>query len=71
VQHDNDREPDSQLSDTDRAALEYAKSQHIEAERRKWAISTIGKIAKWVAAVIGFGTVVADAAKRLLDATMR
>jgi hypothetical protein len=70
VQYDN-YHSDSQLSDTDRAALEYAKTQREEAEHRKWALTTVGKLAKWIAAAVGFGTLVADAGKRLWDAIGR
>lgn len=62
---------DSELSETDRIALDYAKAQHEESERRKWLVGKVGKAAKWIAAVVGFGTVVADAAKRLWEAVGR
>jgi hypothetical protein len=59
---------DSQLSDSESAALEYAKQSYDQAQHRKWLWGIVGKGVKWIAAVIGFFMLVADAARSLWKA---
>lgn len=57
-----------EISESDRAALEHARSDLEEHRHRAWLWGTLGRIAKWGLAVIAGVTVVADAALRIIKA---
>lgn len=59
-------EPD--FSESDRAALEHAREELQEAKHREWLWAWLGRVSKWVLAVIAGVTVVADAVIRLIRA---
>lgn len=58
----------SGFTDSDLAALEFARKELQEQQHRAWLWASLGRIAKWGLAVIGGVTVVSDAAVRLWKA---
>jgi hypothetical protein len=61
----NKKPPDSDFTESDRAALQHAREELQEHEHRAWLWASMGRIAKWTLAVIAGVTVLTDAAIRL------
>jgi hypothetical protein len=57
--------PDSDFSESDRAALEHARQELQEHQHRAGVWSSLGRVSKWVLAAIAGVTVIADAVVRV------
>jgi hypothetical protein len=60
------QEKDGGLSDSDRAALDHARADMEEDKHRAWLWAAIGRVVKWLLAVIAFIVVVWDFVLRVL-----
>jgi hypothetical protein len=59
---------DSQFSESDRAALDYARSRHKEHQHRAWLWALVKGASKWAAVVAGGLLVLLNTLKAVLQA---
>ena len=61
-------ESESQFSDSDRAALDYARARHEEQKHRAWLWALVKGVSKWVAVVAGGALVLLNTLQSVLKA---